>query len=291
VCHAVHRGGSKLLNEGTTCAYCHSPAAWGGGAVASNLISWYGGNGTTAWGVSSSGGPHASCSSAYCHGGPHGVAASDYAGPASRLLQNSEVSALLLTYATKNGRTEASLNFWTPQTRALATAATCSRPGCHVNSMFGVLSAGTTSTVELGSGTGNFKDVTGHRVIASATTNWNANGTDFPTTKTGLTIAFAGVSYCNSCHDLRDDNNLGRPAFPHALSGVVDSAAGADGTWRPTVWLTAGAYTGATKTAVGPYNDYDAAAPPAGGGAGGGIVDGTCLKCHRSATNGVGITY
>ncbi len=75
VCHSVHRGGTDLLNEGAACAYCHTGAYYGGGAVASDLISWSGA------------GPHASrCTNTDCHGGPHGVGASTYAGPATRLL-------------------------------------------------------------------------------------------------------------------------------------------------------------------------------------------------------------
>jgi cytochrome c2 len=153
--------------------------------------------------------------------------------------------------------------------------------------MFGVVSAGATSSVTIGTST---KAVTGHRVIASATSTWNTTGT-FPTTKTG-TIAYSGVSYCNSCHDLRDDNNLGRPAFPHGLSGVVNAAVGATGAWRPAVWLTAGAYAGAPRSAVGAYNDYTGSTVTTDA-AGSSILDGTCLKCHRgdATTNGVGLSY
>ena len=273
VCHSVHRGGSKLLNEGSTCAWCHSPAAEGGGAVASNLISWY----TPAQG------PHSSCASTYCHGGPHGVGASAYDGPASKLLTgalDTKIDAL----ASANGVATSEFDTYSATTRALATGATCGRDGCHDDSMFGVVSAGATQTVDTGGAI--TEAVTGHRVIATATSNWNANGTDFPTTLTGLAIAYAPVSYCNSCHDLADDNNGGKKAFPHGLSGVVNTAVAADGTWRPAVWLTAGAYVGATRTAVTPYNDY--ATPNAGGG----IIDGVCLKCHRSsATTGVGFDY
>ncbi|PKQ10232.1 MAG: hypothetical protein CVT69_00855, partial [Actinobacteria bacterium HGW-Actinobacteria-9] len=223
VCHSVHRGGSKLLNEGSSCAYCHTPAYYGGGAVAANLISW-----TT----STNQGPHASrCANTDCHGGPHGVGSSIYDGPASKLL-TAKGDAELLELATANGVATTEFATYSATTRALATAGVCQRSDCHNNSMMGVVSSGATATVTIGTET---PAVTGHRVIAAATSTWNANGTDFPSSKTNLTIAYAGVSYCNSCHDLSDDNNGGKAAFPHAINGVVDAAVGADGTWRPAV--------------------------------------------------------
>lgn len=305
VCHSVHRGGSKLLNEGATCAYCHTPATWGGGAVAAALVSWDV-DGVVAVGTGTAG-PHQSCASSYCHGGPHGVGASAYDGPASKLfVQVADVE--LDEYVTANdladnaaadGSFNPDLNDYTvPATRALATAAVCGRAGCHDSSMFGVVESGAETTPERGP-TG-LPSVTGHRVIATNTSTWNANGTDFPTTKTNLTIAYAPVAYCSSCHDLVDDNNGGADAFPHALYGVVDGAAGADGTWRPAVWLTAGAYAGATRYAVGPYNAYtvtdingDADTTDVSDAAGSSILDGICLKCHRgnAGADGVGLTY
>jgi cytochrome c5 len=283
VCHSVHRGTTTLLNSGTSCAYCHAPVAEGGGAIATNLISWY----TPAQG------PHSSCGSNYCHGGPHGVGASNYAGPASKLLTHladAELDKLVAANVAATGSTYvADLTTYNANTRALATGAVCGRDGCHSNSVFGVVAAGAQET-----GMAGATMVTGHRVIATASANWNdadnnnaADNTIFPTNVTG-TIAYAGVTYCNSCHDLADDNNGGKKAFPHGLSGVVNAAVGADGTWRPAVWLTAGAYAGAPRQAVGGYADYSAAAP---GAAGGSIIDGTCLKCHASDTAGLGMTY
>ena len=279
VCHSVHRGGSKLLNEGSTCAYCHSPVAEGGGAVATNLISWYTTDPITH--LPASTGPHSSCASSYCHGGPHGVGASDYAGTASKLFTGAADDELDML-ATANGVATAEFATYSPTTAALGTAAVCGRAGCHTNSTFGVVTAGAETSVTIGTTVGAM--VTGHRVIASATSTWNADAS-MGTTKTNLTIAYAPVDYCNSCHDLADDNNAGKAAFPHALSNVVNAAVGADGTWRPAVWLTAAADSGADNAAVGAYNDY------IGPDAGGGIIDGACLKCHRSSTEGVGITY
>ena len=104
---------------------------------------------------------------------------------------------------------------------------------------------------------------------------------------TGLTIAYAASTYCSSCHDLADDNNSFKKAFPHGLSGIEEAATGSDGTLRPAVWLTAGAYAGASRTAVTAYNAVDATNSV------GGIIDGVCLKCHRGngGANGVGIDF
>jgi len=280
VCHSVHRGGSKLLNDGSTCAFCHSSVANGGGAVASNLISW----------TAANGGPHSSrCANDDCHGGPHGVGASTYDGPASKLL-TAKADVKMLADTTANGVAVATLGTYSASTRVLATGAVCSRSGCHTNSVFGVVASGSQMPADVDGVVG--KMVTGHRVIASAGAGtWNANGTDFPGAKTGLTVAFSPVDYCNDCHDLADDNNGGKAAFPHGITGIVDSAVGATGATRPAVWLTAGAFAGDTRTAVGPYNQTTGGAGVAGA-AGSTVIDGVCLKCHRgSATTGVGFGY
>jgi len=277
VCHSVHRGGTTLLTEGSACAYCHTGAYYGGGAVASTLISWAGA------------GPHAGrCVNDDCHGGPHGVGASVYDGPASRLISE-QGDAELDELAAANAIDTSELATWTATTRALSTGALCGRSGCHDDSVFGVVTSGATQTVDAGGAIP--EPVTGHRVIAEATTSWNANGTDFPTTKTNLTIAFKPVSYCSSCHDLTDDNNAGKPAFPHSIDGVVSASQGADGSTRPAVWLTAAANAGETGQIVGPYDQYTGDGATVAGSAGSSIIDGVCLKCHRAAgdVRGIGI--
>jgi len=277
VCHSVHRAGGKLLNEGAACAYCHTSVANQGGAVASNLISW---NGVV------NAGPHSGrCTNDDCHGGPHGVGSSIYDGPASKLI-SAKADTNMLADLTANGLPVSTLDTWNAQTRAIATGGLCSRSGCHTNSMFGVVTAGAAAPRSVGT----TKTVTGHRVIAAATTNWNANGTDFPTTKTNLTIAFKPVDYCNSCHDLVDDNNGGKEAFPHGINDVVSAGQGKLAGSRPAVWLTAGPDAETTSTVVGPYNQYTGGAGTAGA-AGSSIIDGTCLKCHVSGSVGVGLTY
>jgi hypothetical protein len=295
VCHSVHRGGTNLLLKAGdgTCRYCHTSIECGGGGVSATTISWTGL------------GPHNSrCSNTDCHGGPHGAGASSYAGPASKLL-TAQLDTELNTLATANGVSTATFATYSATTRALATGALCGRDGCHANSLFGVTTAGATRMVTIT----NPRDtaVTGHRVIAGATSDWNTAtnpaGAVFGTTKTG-TIAYAPTEYCSSCHDLADDCNAGKAAFPHSITGVVDASVGADGTWRPAVWLTAGAFAGDTdQAAVGNYNQFtvtsrvytngNATQNAISSAAGSSILDGTCLKCHRGAggTSGVGKTF
>lgn len=297
VCHSVHRGDNVILNKGTNgCSYCHTTAFWGGGAVATT-ISWEAGT------PAADSGPHQSCASSYCHGGPHGVGASTYAGPASKLLTNradTELGQLVAANLAADAGFTADLATYDATTRVLATGAVCGRSGCHDNSMFGVVSAGASAPVDADNdnldSAGDWT-VTGHRVIAAATSDWNATGDYDPATYTG-TIAYAPVDYCNSCHDLSDDNNGGKAAFPHALYGVVDTAVGADGTWRPAVWLTAGADASSPRFAVGPYNQYtrvdrntDGDYADAGEAAGSSILDGICLKCHADTATGLGTLY
>ena len=278
VCHSVHRAGSKLLNEGAACAYCHTSTANGGGAVASDLISWNGGTNS---------GPHSSrCANTDCHGGPHGVGASTYAGPASRLLTAAgdvELAELVAADITAGGD-GADLTTWNAESRALGTAGVCQRSGCHNQSMMGVVTAGSETSVTVGVE----KSVTGHRVIAAATAQWD--GPSYGSAMTDKPIAFKPVEYCNSCHDLTDDNNAGKAAFPHAITDVVSAAQGKVAGHRNAVWLTAAPDSDTQSTVVGTYNDYDNEADD-GFAAGGGIIDGTCLKCHKSGTAGLGITY
>lgn len=283
VCHSVHRGGSKLLNSGAACTYCHTSANYGGGAVA-NTISWR----HTIPAVS--GGPHASCASTYCHGGPHGVGASAYAGPATRLIV-AAADTKILADATANGLGAGDLATWDANTRVLATGGLCSRSGCHVDSAMGVIAAGAKVGADMGGGADvPDADLTGHRVIAAATTNWNFNGTDFPTTVTNKTIAFKPVTYCNSCHDLTDDNNGGEPAFPHGITDVVSVAQGKVAGVRGAVWLTAAADSGSQTTVVSSYNDY-VGSLNTNQAAGSTVLDGICLKCHKSPTSGIGVDY
>ncbi len=280
VCHSVHRGSTKLLNRGSACAYCHTNAYYGGGAVAPVLVSWN---------ANASAGPHSSfCSGGAesCHAGPHGVGASAYAGPSSKLLETDDVK--LVAFQTANGVPLSALDTWDGAGRVLGTAATCGR--CHENSALGIVTAGT--ALDIVPGPSGVTTATGHRVIATASdaglTGWNANQTDFPSGKTGLKIAYKPVDYCNSCHDLTDDNLGNKLAFPHGNTDVVSAAQDKIAGKRAAVWLTAGADADSQTYAVGPYNQYTATSTVTRDQAGSSILDGVCLKCHRSATAGLG---
>ena len=288
VCHSVHRGENKLLSGGGGCAYCHTTAYYGGAAFAK----------TISWSVTpADAGPHSTCASSYCHGGPHGVGASSYAGPASKLLV-AAADAQTLSNALGNGLTEASLATYDANTRVVATGGVCGRTGCHVDSMFAEITGSATQTID------GVANVQGHRVIAAASANWNAGGfnpnvgnvdaagnpiTVAIATKTG-TIAWKPVEYCNSCHDLTDDNNGGATAFPHAINQVVSVAQGKVNGVRSAIWLTAGPDADTQTTAVSSYNDYIGGAT-IDTAAGSSVIDGTCLKCHRGSGAGVGVTF
>ena len=264
VCHSVHRADTKLLNDGTGgCAVCHTNAYYGGTALAT----------TVSWKVTSGGGPHSSfCNSGSgeaCHAGPHGVGASTYVGASSKLLDTDD--ARIAAAATANGVAVTTASLWSdPNMRVLGTDGTCVR--CHTNSVFGVITAGT--KLDVVAGVPGLTSATAHRVIATDSSNWNANGTDFPSGKTGIKIAWKPVTYCASCHDLTDDNNSGGSAFPHAIDDVVSTAQGkAAGTPAP-IWLTGAANSDEQPTVVDST-----------------IVDGICLKCHRSSSSGIGIDF
>jgi len=280
VCHSVHRGDSSLLNGGSSCAYCHTCVAHGGGGVATTLISW----------DAAGQGPHASmCANTDCHGGPHGVDASIYDGPASKLL-SSAGDAELAELAAANGVPTTEFATWSDITRALATAGVCQRSGCHSNSMMGVVTSGASLEVSVGT----TETVTGHRVIAAVTDAWNADGS-MGSSRTNLTIAYKPVEYCSSCHDLTDDSNGGKAAFPHAINDVISVAQGKPATGiddRPAAWLTAAPDALTQSTVVGLYNQYTADGSTITGAAGSSILDGICLKCHRDGAGaGVGLSY
>ena len=285
VCHSVHRADTSLLNDGTGgCAVCHTNAYYGGTALAA-LVSWK---------VTSGGGPHSSfCNSGSgeaCHAGPHGVGASTYAGASSKLLDTDD--ARIAAAATANYVTLTTASPWSdPNMRVLGTDGTCVR--CHTNSVFGIIKAGTKLDVVAGVSGLATGTVTGHRVIAAATSNWNANGTDFPSGKTGIKIAWNAVTYCASCHDLTDDNNGGANAFPHAINDVISTAQGKIAGNRAAVWLTAAPDSATQSLAVSGYDQYTVktGGTVVSNAAGSTILDGICLKCHRSATSGIGIDF
>ena len=173
---------------------------------------------------------------------------------------------------------------------------------CHTGAVaFPVNESG--GVVYNGSGTA-VTTVTGHRVMAMATSDWNNDGSygvyysaGYDDTVAGdhppfggpvafNSVATAAASGCKSCHDAVMPD--GTVAFPHSY--LIDNA----GTLEPAndkgigtsyIWLTTAgdaddARTISAKTVSG---NADMAA---------GAVDGLCLKCHVSGdrTSGVGET-
>jgi hypothetical protein len=112
----------------------------------------------------------------------------------------------------------------------------------------------------------------GHRIAASATSDWNVDGSKSSGTFSG-TVAWAAATNCKSCHDA--DDTFGNTAFPHSWGGTK-------------MWLTSAADAGAAKTDLpmgGGANAYNTGRPQ--------LSDGVCLKCHVASggTDGVGITF
>ena len=142
---------------------------------------------------------------------------------------------------------------------------------CH-NGAYATGEAGASTSLRSGATTLQF---TGHRIAASATTNWNSTGAISSGSRTIGSVAWAAAAACKSCHDATDD--YGNPGFPHAW--------GKSGTLSSKDWLQMAARTGATKTSVGQAATADTADLQ--------LQDGVCLKCHiaPNGASGVGITF
>ena len=139
---------------------------------------------------------------------------------------------------------------------------------CH-NGAYATQAPGATTNLR-GS---NIAGYSGHRIGASATSDWNADQSKSSGTYSG-TIAWKPATNCKSCHDANDI--YGNVAFPHSWGGTK-------------MWLLSAADAGASETAL-PYGTaagsaYNAQSPQ--------LSDGVCLKCHVASGGvaGVGITF
>jgi hypothetical protein len=139
---------------------------------------------------------------------------------------------------------------------------------CHLGA-YATAAAGASTNV-YGSGNGAFS---GHRIMATGTSTWNAAGDISTGQIQNTTVAWAPATNCKDCHDAND--NFGNKAFPHAWGGTK-------------MWLTSAARVGAAPSNLpyGPGNSFDATAFPQ-------LSDGVCLKCHvaSTGTEGVGLTF
>jgi len=277
LCHSVHRakvGGVKLLNTSTaTCAGCHRAGAT---TVTDVLINW------------ETGGPHssgtnASCTARSCHtNSPHGVGVSQYKIIAQKLLSanTDAVLASALANPAASGITLADLNAdpsstWNKELRSLVrTGYNCNQAGCHVQTLLAVVRTGWAETrYDTYDADHGYVDKTGHLGQVGVNTVPAYNGAQ---------RAFVPVASCVSCHDQTDTATAGRESvstvsgytFPHSQTPLGTSNLGVS---RAYLWMgiaadSASAKVGMTTTNMKAY-------------------DGACLKCHRSPTSGVGITY
>jgi hypothetical protein len=268
VCHSVHGASSSgialtkvpnsLTQPSQICAYCH-----GIGTTVTNKIVSVGyltGTDHTAGGCAN--GCHASS--------VHGADTSVYASLASRLLNNRADIAIAaaITATAKTGLTNAIMNDVNAgQSKAMATAYTCGGDAgglCHGNSAFGVMQQGKLENTNAN----GWK--TGHPVWQGASNDWSQSGALFGTPASAFdgTVAYADAFGCAKCHDITDAARGGATAFPHNQQG------------GSVLWMTKAASVAGGKTTITDDSSY------------GTLVDGVCLKCHRSNTgNTVGVGY
>ena len=320
VCHSAHKAsinGEKLLasHAQDACFYCHG----GANAAATPKIS-----------EGNRHGGSEQCTNGYCHSlSPHGAWTSDYPALKSMLL-NSNADPLIaaaiassvdhlphtatLDYARgvnanapvgQDGVgaadsvaifnplvTAAMMNNADQTTNALArsvaTGYICANGGCHINGAFNALSEDAYFGNIVGTDvktTSRTSAIKGHVLGAVPT----VGGVSVPTsggTPTVVTdIAFAPTARCNSCHDAVDARIGGAKQFPHGNDNIA-----ADGTHvayaggTTAAWFTLADYFGGTSVNTNVRQ-------PTGAGALTVAMDGACLKCHKSATGGVGVSY
>lgn len=267
ICHSVHRaksGGVKLLNTATaTCAGCHVS---GTSTVTNVVIAW----GTIAAPLA---GPHdssgskgaTSCTDKACHAtSPHGANGSAYGLFASKLLTAAVDAAVSAAAAnpTSSGVTAAlltgagqSTNF-TGDSDAVRVGYTCNSAGCHEQTMLPVISAGWSEQRETVYPLGVTIAKTGHMTGALPMG----------------TVAYAPVASCVSCHDQVDATTRSGHTFPHA-----QRATGAGSGQQTYLWYNISDTTTGTLDPMINSNMKS--------------FDGACLKCHRTGTAGVGITF
>ncbi|MHB9003096.1 MAG: hypothetical protein ACYC6C_03410 [Coriobacteriia bacterium] len=218
----------------------------------------------------------------------------------------------LATIAVKNAGVTATLlnDVSTPASialgRAVGTGYVCQNGGCHINGQFNSLEP----TATLGTWNGNIVvDEPGYSVTLSDSTVATLPAGTYTSVDTFMgelvwdllhmrkaaikghtlaavadlgvrNVAFANVGTCKSCHDSIDYRiSATAKQFPHGNNRILS-----DGTVAGVseAWFMAGAYLGSPDTTI--TTNSTTAAVRSGS-------DGACLKCHRNATNGVGIDF
>lgn len=274
ICHSVHRataGGVKLLDASVaTCAGCHRA---GTGAITTKLISW------------ETGGPHSSgtdanCTRRRCHtNSPHGVGVSSYALLGGKLISDQADpiidAALAIGTDAARGWNATDLNntvgdfaLTAGEQSALVAGYTCNQADCHYNTTLAVLGKNWAESRdaqyplpadEIGEPGDGMIMKTGHLSSAEAT---------------AAHASYAAVNGCVSCHDQTDAGTTSGYTFPHSETPFGASNLGAG---RAYLWMGYGETTTDTLTAVANSGQK--------------AYDGTCLKCHRTGSSGIGVTH
>lgn len=311
VCHAVHRAdaagtvltawngtaGTGEMKATGSCLFCHGPNA---SFTSVRIVAEHNGPFTLS--------PHGRCQR--CHtASPHGAYASVYPVLSQKLINRQPDAAIAQDLAANNNAMTADMFDLSDPAKVsagvtLGTGYLCTY--CHDNGndpvVFAVNKDGATPSIaaDLSS-----SPVTGHRVLAMATTTWNEDGaygafysgTDYFTgsaTAAGNSqvafnsVANATTSGCKSCHDAKATD--GRTAFPHGyVTAAGAPAASSDASAGAFIWMTAAADADDARTAVTKYTD--AVGNPNNSGVA--TEDGLCLKCHLSGDKsaGVGVTF
>lgn len=320
VCHSAHKAsvtGEKLLasTAAEACAYCHAGAT----AITSDKISEGNRHGEVT-----------GCTNGYCHSlSPHGAWTSEYASLKSMLLNSNadpliaaairsgvsgvEETATLdytrgvnanLPVGTNGASAADSIGVFNPlvtadmmnnadQTtnalaRSVATGYICANGGCHINGSFNAL----TEDAFLGKVTGTDVKATsrtagikGHILGAVPTVGGVSVPASGGSPTVMATIAYAPTARCNSCHDSVDARIGNVKQFPHGNNNIDASGvqvAYAGGT--TAAWFTLADNFGGTSVNTNVRT-------PTGAGAYTSAMDGACLKCHKSATGGVGVDF
>lgn len=288
VCHSVHKAsvGGKVLTAWPgagapagndnfnymSCTWCHGSSA---PLFATSQITM----GTTL-------SPHGYCGR--CHSkSVHGADGSVYPVLKARMINTRADSDIGIEIGAGSNNI-AAVDFQNASdtgAMALGTGYLCGSTGCHTGGVTFPVNAPGAAPIKGGVASA----VTGHRVLAMNTTNWNNDqsyGVVYSagqnTTPFGGPVAFAPVGTCYACHDAKGTGNV--KAFPHNYVNAAGAAQAKDVLGSSYVWLTTAGQVSdprvvAGKTQTGTTNEIA------------GQLDGLCLKCHRSSSLGVGINY
>ncbi|MCL2882055.1 MAG: hypothetical protein FWF45_04085 [Coriobacteriia bacterium] len=351
VCHSVHRAvgigvitgtapannstASGVVNQfltagGASCVQCH--CTWGATPV-SQLVEWAGPS-------TPQGGPHSSSACSTCHqGGIHGSGNSMYHGMNAYMLGNTNDAQITAELPLQQVYSSSSLTWFISGTtyanttggvpvgttvanfvagKTMLTGYTCSRPGCHVNSVFVNQAWGQTfSRTDAQTGTTGIQ-MTGHATNFGGTSHnaqegcgpchtGNAAGgyryASATTTPNLTDVASARAYGCDQCHDAVGQAT-NSTAFPHGNRNIAiyewttPAATGVAASPEPNtsitadagnIWMYASSMAQTGTTAAGTagagvidptFTLIQGAVGPDPTGNVGNINDATCLKCH-----------